>query len=178
MLSYADMQGKGWRCVLDTGGHEADGQEGRCCEQGQEAAAGMSTSRSCWMTHHMLILCCNAHQATCLLATLGQVPCYLALCHSCAAAYNLQVSTAMTSLLAVLPGDAEDVPKSVRPVSNAAFAVPEVCHAEGPLAFVPTTASCEQQLQHCLHALSGSGRDCHTLHGSPRVWPMGRCYIW
>jgi hypothetical protein len=40
-----------------------------------------------------------------------------------------QVSTAMTSLLAVLPGDAEDVPKSVRPVSNAAFAVPEAKEA-------------------------------------------------
>ena len=36
----------------------------------------------------------------------------------------------MTSLLAVLPGDAEAVPKSVRPVSNAAFAVPEVCHMD------------------------------------------------
>ena len=47
----------------------------------------------------------------------------LVLWHARPARHFLQASTAVATLLAALPGDAEAVPKSVRPVSNAAFAV-------------------------------------------------------
>jgi hypothetical protein len=84
-----------------------------------------------------------------------------------AAAHNgrklQQVSTAVATLLAALPDDAEAVPKSVRPVSNAAFAVAKGAH-EKPGAHA----------EHSKHGKSGKHGKCKGKGKGGKVLKHGK----